>query len=55
MNQEKLTITLKVSFAWWLPLYLSGVWHFAWLTGAEPDWDKVSKKVASAARLEVIA
>lgn len=46
----KLT-TYTVKIAWWVPLYVSGVTAVAWITGREPDADKVYRRVERGIRL----
>jgi len=38
-------ISFRVSVAWWLPLYVDGVRLMSWLTGLEPDMEKVERVV----------
>lgn len=51
MAQTKLTI--KVTLAWWLPLYIRGVAIACALTGLEPDWGKVERVIHKAMRLKL--
>lgn len=41
---------IQVKVTWWFHLYLYGVVTAAVLTGAEPDWGKVSAMIARATR-----
>ncbi|WP_175984526.1 hypothetical protein [Burkholderia stabilis] len=42
--------TFRMSFAWWLPLYLRAVAVRARLTRTEPDYQRVKRVVARAIR-----
>lgn len=46
-------IAIKVTLAWWLPLYVRGVALMCALTGLEPDWDRVQRVVKRAMRLKI--
>lgn len=46
-------ITIKVTLAWWLPLYVRGVAMMCALTGMEPDWEKVESVIHKAMRLKL--
>jgi hypothetical protein len=37
------SITLTVRVAWWVRPYICSVALFAWLTGMNPDMDKVTR------------
>lgn len=45
-------IHIKVTVAWWLEWYLSGVLMTAKLTGLHPDMDKVGAMVQLGVRFE---
>ena len=46
-------LTVKVKVAWWLRPYLSVLSFFCLLTGAEPNWAKLSRVVDRAVKLRV--
>ena len=46
-------ITLKVSLAWWLKLYLFGVAFVAEAACSEPDWEKVNRVIRWGVRVRV--
>lgn len=48
-------ITVRVRFAWWLWPYLRSVALFAWMTGLEPDFDKVERMIRRAMRTHIEA
>lgn len=39
------SLEIRIHVAWWARAYLQGVILFAWTTGMEPDWEKVSATV----------
>lgn len=43
--------TYRIKLAWWVRPYLCGVTTVAWLTGREPDTDKVWSRVERGVRL----
>lgn len=45
------TLTYRIKLAWWVRPYLYGVAAVAWLTGREPDADKVWSQVERGVRL----
>ena len=45
------TVTVRVSIAWWLRWYLTGVIATSWLTGLQPDTDMVAWWVRRAIRM----
>lgn len=45
------TLTYRIKLAWWVRPYLYGVATVAWLTGREPDEDKVWSRVERGVRL----
>ena len=45
-------MVVRVHVAWWLGVYLCGLMFVHRLTGAEPDWDKVSRIVELAVRIK---
>jgi len=55
MAEEDVTViaTMRVKFAWWLPLYLRAVTLVAWLTAREPDYDKVAGVVRHGMRTQI--
>lgn len=45
----------KVTFAWWLLwLYLPGVKLTAYVTGLEPDWDKVCAYINRGMKVRIV-
>lgn len=46
-------ITVSIEVAWWISWYLTGVSLTAWLTGMEPDMEKVGTWVARSIRVRV--
>lgn len=47
-------LTVKIHFAWWLPFYKWALVATVYLTGATPDWDKVTAMVERAVRYRVV-
>ena len=45
------SMTIKVRIAWWVRWYISGVALRAFITGAQPDMEKVKDKVMNGVRL----
>ena len=39
------SMTIKVRIAWWVRWYISGVALCAFLTGSQPDMEKIKAKV----------
>lgn len=39
------SIKVTIRVAWWVRWYISGVALFAFITGAQPDMDKIKAKV----------
>lgn len=54
IDMAKVSITIRVKVKWWLKLYLSGLSMVCWLTGNEPDWDKVNAWVERGIELEKV-
>lgn len=48
-------VKLKITLAWWLPLYVKVLTLACMLTGLEPDWDKVERTVKRAVRMRLDA
>ena len=46
----RMKITIRV--AWWVRWYIGGVALFAFLTGMEPDMEKVKAKVMKGIRIK---
>ena len=44
-------IKVKITVAWWVRWYISGVSLFAMLTGLEPDIEKIKATVMNGVRL----
>ncbi|MDV5861385.1 hypothetical protein QM298_10745 [Pseudomonas mendocina] len=49
----KVTLTARVTFAWWWRPYVYGVAMTCWLTGLEPDWQKVYRMADKAIRIKI--
>lgn len=49
----QVTISIKVTTAWWWPLYVAGLVTAACLTGAVPDMEKVERVALNAIRIKV--
>lgn len=45
-------LTFTIRFAWWARTYFNACMLFAWLTGMEPDSEKIAATVARGMRLE---
>ena len=45
------SMTIKVRIAWWVRWYISGVALRAFITGAQPDMEKITAKVMKGVRL----
>ena len=56
MSQTTNAIRFSVSLRWWFKPYLWGLATVAYLSGAEPDWNKVKRMVRRAVvvRLEPV-
>ena len=52
MAEVKLTV--KTSWAWWVPAYAWGLVFVAMLMRTEPDWEKVHRKLVRGIRLHVV-
>lgn len=50
----KAQITLVVGFAWWWRWYVRGVVLTVWLTGREPDLDKLAYWAGRAVRVRQV-
>lgn len=46
-------IRASVRFAWWVKPYLNACVLFAWLTGMEPDYDKVAAMISKGIKLNL--
>ncbi len=44
-------MTIKVRIAWWVRWYISGVALCAFITGAQPDMEKIKDKVMKGVRI----
>ena len=49
------TLSVEISFAWWIYPYLIGVRYFALLTGLEPDMAKVERCCYKAIRMRLVS
>ena len=45
---------IRCGFSWWVPVYLNTIVFFSWLTGMQPNMDKVASWVLKGLRLRVI-
>lgn len=50
-----ITVRIEVRMAWWLGPYLAGITLPCWLTGVEPDLQKVGRTMRRALRTRVVA
>ena len=50
MAQATITVTVRVR--WWLRLYLYGVTWCCWITGCEPNLDRVGYWIMRGVRIE---
>ena len=46
--------SVKVTFAWWVRLYLYGLAFFAYLMNREPDYDKAADIMMRGATFETV-
>jgi hypothetical protein len=53
MAAAKCSITVKVSFAWWVFPYLHALTAFAFITGCTPDIEKVHRIIQRGMKLQV--
>lgn len=49
----KITLTARVTFAWWWRPYVYGVAFMCWLTGMAPDPERVGYWMKRAARIHI--
>lgn len=47
------TMTVSVKRAWWVIPYLRACMLFAWLTGMEPDGEKIASTVSRGMKIEM--
>jgi len=52
---DKLTVKLSVSVAWWLKPYLYALAAFCWMTGLEPDMQRLEAMCMRAMSVKVVA
>ena len=50
----KMTISLSVTFAWWVAPYISAVELFGDLTGLTPDYEKVVRTAVRGIRIKMV-
>ena len=50
MNMASIKVTVRV--AWWVRWYISGVALCAFITGAQPDMEKITAKVKKGVRIK---
>lgn len=48
------TLTVKLTVAWWLPVYLHTLALFCMTMGTQPDTDKVSRMVMRSIRIKLV-
>lgn len=53
MTMATSTLTVKLTVAWWLPVYLHTLALFCVTLGTQPDMDKVSRVVLKAIRIRI--
>lgn len=51
MAVSQLTVTIR--FAWWARTYFNACMLFAWLTGMEPDNEKIAATVSRGMKCEL--
>jgi hypothetical protein len=49
-----MTLTACITYQWWVKPYLNACVLFAWLTGMEPDTDKIAATVSKGAMIKLI-
>ena len=49
----KVTLTARVTFAWWWRPYVYGVAFTCWLTGMQPDPERIGYWMKRAARIHI--
>lgn len=47
-----MTLTVKISMAWWFTPYVRTLQFFSLITGMTPDFDKLDKVIRHAIRVE---
>jgi hypothetical protein len=53
-DMSRATIRIEVCVAWWLHWYLLGVAWMSWLSGMQPDPEKVSYWAGKAIKAKVV-
>jgi len=50
-----ITVRIEVNMAWWLRPYLAAITLICWMSGMEPDLQKVGRTMRRALRTRVVA
>lgn len=48
-----MTLTACITYQWWVKPYLNACVMFAWLTGMEPDFEKIANTVFKGIKLKI--
>ena len=54
IDMTKCELVIRAKVKWWLKLYLSGLSMVCWLTGNNPDWNKVNAWVERGIKFEQV-
>jgi hypothetical protein len=49
-----INLTIKIKRAWWLRPYLYGVLIFSYMTGMQPDFEKVARTAARGFKVDLL-
>lgn len=49
----RLPTTFCITYQWWVKPYLNACILFAWLSGMEPDYDKVAAMISKGIKLNL--
>lgn len=50
----KAVFEIKMSLAWWWPLYVAGLYFAVVTTGAKPDVEKITAMASRAVRIRLV-
>lgn len=53
-DENGVQVNFRVTFAWWVKLYLYGLAFFCWFMGKEPDYEKAADIMMAGAKVELL-